>query len=198
MKNWKWIFLSAIAATSLMAGSADAGRNDLDQIRARLMRVQIRLQHEAERAPAVIEAHKVAGGAYSEMYQRRAEVLTRLYQTDEYKDLRLALYHTQRRLSGAREEIPLRIQRIMDSATDALAVRVQITRLEANALEADPDFVQVRDAANAMNAAYRQALRDSLESVRNNPEFMGLVDQLWNAQSSVTGMRSTARLNRGG
>jgi hypothetical protein len=86
----------------------------------------------------------------------------------------------------------------MDSATDALAVRVQITRLEANALEADPDFVQVRDAANAMNAAYRQALRDSLESVRNNPEFMGLVDQLWNAQSSVTGMRSTARLNRGG
>lgn len=193
MKRFSLLFVPVVLAATVLASPAVAGQPDLDRARAQLMRLQIRLQYEAETTQQVKDAYKSAGAAYSEMYMRRAEVLTLLYQTQEYADLRLALYHTQRKLAGVHEEIPVRIQHIMDSATDVLAVRVQITRLEAATLEASPDFVVARDYANAMNAAYRQTLRDSLADVRTHPEFMALVDQVASMQSSLTGMRRSMR-----
>ncbi len=82
----------------------------------------------------------------------------------------------------------------MKGAADALAVRMQITAMEAATLDADDDFVQVRDVANSLNAAYRQALRESRESIRTNPEFVALCDQLAAMTQAVTGRRSVARL----
>ena len=143
-KMFSLIAVGVIVGSSFVS-PAMAGRQDLDQARARLMRLHIRLEYEANNAPQVIEAQKQAGVAYTEMYKHREDVLTRLYQTADYKDLRLALYHTQRKLSGIREEIPFRIQKIMKSATDALAIRMQITAMEAAALDADADFVEVED-----------------------------------------------------
>lgn len=188
----------SLAAAPTFAAGGGGHRSGLDSLRAQIMRLHVRLQQEAENSPEVIDAHKQACAAYTEMYKRREEVLTRLYQTDEYKDLRLALYHTQRKLAGVHEEIPVRVQRIMDTATDALAVRIQITQLEAATLAADPEFVAVRETANALNMAYRQARRAALEAIKSNPEFASLIDQLASAQSSVTGMRSMAKINRGG
>ncbi len=185
----------ALLAATLFGAPAQAGRPAIDEARAKLMRLHIRLYSEAINAPQVTEAQRAAGQAYSAMYLHRTDVLTRLYQTQEYKDLRLALYHTQRRLTGVREEIPVRIQKIMDGATDALAVRVQITQLESNALEADAAFVEARDQANALNAAYRRVLRDSLATIKSNPEFMSLSDQVASLQQSITGMRSVSRMN---
>jgi hypothetical protein len=178
---------------SLAAAPGLAGRSAIDDARAQLMRLHTRLYAEAASAPEVLEAQRAAGAAYTEMHRCRQDVLLRLYQTDAYKDLRLALYHTQRRLAGNREEIPVRVQRIMQSATDALAVRVQITRLESEALEADATYVEARDLATALNAAYRQTLRDSLASIKANPEFVALCDQIAGIQQSITGVRSVAR-----
>lgn len=183
-----------LAAATFGAAPVHAGRSAIEDTRAQLMRLHTGLYSQAANAPEVMEAQRAAGVAYTEMYRRRQDALIRLYQTDEYKDLRLALYHTQRRLAGIREEIPVRIQRIMDGAIDALAVRVQITRLEAQTLEMDPAYVESRDHANALNAAYRQTLRESLASIRSNPEFLALCDQLASMQQSITGMRSAARV----
>lgn len=189
--NMKKTLLTVLfSATALFTVPAFAGPPHMDQARGRLMRLHVRLYAEATTSPQVIEAQRIAGEAYVEMYKRRTDVLTGLYVTDEYRDLRLALYHTQRKLAGVREEIPLRIQRIMDGAVDALAVRVQITRLEAEALEGDSEYVAVRDQANALNAAYRQALRESLASIQTNPELVALCDELAGMQQSITGRRS--------
>lgn len=196
MINVKTLFAAGVMLAAVVASPAFAGNPSLDNVRGQLMRIQIRLQSEAENAPQVKDAYRAAGSAYSEMYKRRAELLTRLYQTPEYADLRLALFHTQRKLAGVHEEIPVRIQHIMESASDVLAIRVKITQLEASTLDADEEFVAVRDQANAMNAAYRQTLRESLDSIRTHPEFMSLVDQVASMQSAYTGMKPSR--NRAG
>lgn len=186
----KKLLAIALSATTFLSASAFADLPHIDQTRARIMRLHVRLQGEAARSPEVVEARQLAGEAYVEMYRRRADVLTGLYVTDEYRDLRLALYHTQRKLSGYREEIPVRVQRIMDGAVDALAIRVQITRLEAETLEANADYVAARDLANERNAAFRAAMRESLRAVQTNPELLALCDELAGIQESITGRRS--------
>lgn len=189
------ILIAAITGSTLLfsSGIAEAARPPLDDLRARLMRMHIRLEAEAQASPVVLDAYRAAGEAYSRMYTLRQNVLVKLHQQPEYLDLRLAMYHTQRKLDGVREEIPARIQSIMTSATDVLSIRMQITRLERDVLEADAAYVEARDHANALNAEHRAALRDALDSIRTNPEFLALSEELRRAQESYTSVRTTAR-----
>lgn len=189
----KVLFMLALGAGLLMATPdvSFAGRSGLEHARARLMRMHIHLSREAMNSPAVTEARRAAGEAYAALYQIRENVLSDLRKSEGYADLRLALWAQQQQLQGLYAEVPVRVRRIVDAATDGLSIRMQLSKLEAQTLEADLDYLAARDDSNMKIAAYQQAVRDAMDSVRNHPDVLETTRQIQAMQRSVTGMRST-------
>jgi hypothetical protein len=155
-----------------------------------VLRLHARLTRAALDAPEIAEARSASARAFATLYQVRENILTELRKRDDYADLRLALWHHQQRLAGQHQEIPVKVQNILATATDSMSIRSRIGKMEAEALEANEAYVAARDELNALLAAERQITADALDGVRDNPEFAALSQQLRSSTQRSYGRRT--------
>lgn len=179
----------ALAAVPTHAswGETRGSRSAIASARADLMRVHIRLIRAAESDPAVIEARDAARTACAALYQIRQNVLAGVRKSPEYADLRMALWAKQRQILGLYDEIPTRVQSIVGSAHDAMELRSKLGAIETAALEADPAFVEARDDANAKLNLQQKTLREALDGIRSNNDFIAASARVQSMQRSITG-----------
>ena len=183
--------LIALAAPGL-ASPAFAGHDGLTVARAELMRLHVRLTRAALSDPALLQARDAAGHACADVYQLRQNALAKVAQTQDYADLRLALWGKQQQLEGLYVEIPMRVQSIVSGAKDAMSIRAKLSQLESATLEADPAYVEARDEANQKLAAYAKAQHDALDAIRNDPSFAAASQRVQAMQRSITGYRGAS------
>ena len=182
---------TAIIVGAVATSSAVARCDGLSAARAELMRLHVRLTRAAMADPDLLAARDAASKACAEVYQLRQNAIAKVAQTQDYADLRLALWGKQKQLEGLYVEIPARVQAIVGGAKDAMSIRAKLTQLESAALEADDAYVEARDAANQKLAAYQKAQRDALDSIRNDPSFAAATQRVQAMQRAITGFRNT-------
>ena len=179
--------LGALAIPLVMPSELFAARTAADLLRTQVLRLHGRLTRDALESPEIAEARAASARAFATLYQVRENILADVRKREAYVDLRMALWHQQQILAGQHQEVPVRIQKILASATDSMSIRSQIGRIEAEALDASDAYLAAREELNALLAAERQLVNGALDNVRNDPQFVALTQQLRSAQKLHSG-----------